>query len=286
MRTVMGFSGGLDSTYVLWKLLSDTNNDVTVIHINYDSNLTQSSFSEYKFGGYDDPCSKDISLIKKQKMLNVLNWLRSNVREFTYEELELEKKYLSKDIPNCSNSYMAFYAAEKINDNIFDEVLFSMEKENDGASLWFSINGSTTASKIFYNKAKRGSIRFPLLDVDYHQGYAIKELPKDLFNLTRSCNHIDEKGNACGVCFKCRKRSFFEACLNEDKSLKEIYDQIITESTAYKHKWISMKSWLIKYDEVYRKHKNYENQEIDSSFFERNNLIRDLPTWPQSFSKD
>ena len=286
MRTLMGFSGGLDSTYVLWKLLTTTNHQITVVHINFDSELASIQYPNYRFGGYDDPCSKKIAAIKKKKMLKVLDWLRSNVRSFNYQELEVEERYLSKDLPNCSNSFMSFYAAEQINENLFDKIVFSMEKENDGSSLSFSINGSTTAYRIFYNIAKRGSISFPLLDMNYHQGYAIKELPKDLYKLTRSCNHIDEFGNECNVCFKCRKREYFSAQLNNGKTLTEIYDQYIKESYVDDDKWLSLKSWLMKYDEVYKKYKKHENEKIDLAFFERNNMINEMPTWPQSLTKE
>ena len=77
----------------------------------------------------------------------------------------------------------------------------------------------------------------------------------------------------------------FKKQLDNGKTLQEIRDMTLKESFVG-DKWISMKAWLMKHDEVYKKYRYFDNEEIDLSFFEKHEMIKDLPTWPQSFSKD
>ena len=55
MRTIIGNSGGLDSTYALWKLLSTTDDEVTVVLLNTDglTNQVITRFDVRSFNGME-----------------------------------------------------------------------------------------------------------------------------------------------------------------------------------------------------------------------------------------
>jgi tRNA(Met) C34 N-acetyltransferase TmcA len=76
MKTVLTFSGGIDSTYVLWKLLSETQDEITAIFISSD-NLSPADFSRYDLRAFrgSSQATADASA----------QWLQSNVRSFLGE---------------------------------------------------------------------------------------------------------------------------------------------------------------------------------------------------------
>ena len=207
MRTIIGNSGGLDSTYALWKLLSTTDDEVTVVVLNTNT-LTQQIRDKFDVRSFN---SAENGIGRSQRVQNILNWLAANVRPCTVVNVDLDENVLRRgiDYPNNPQTAIVEWAIAKINAGEADKVIVTTERENDGYSNGGTITtrapGAIAAKNLFVEFATRGEISFMLLDSGYHQGVALREMPQALIDLTHSC---DVQGSEpCGVCFKCSKRS-------------------------------------------------------------------------------
>ena len=250
MRTLLGLSGGLDSTYALWKLLTETEDQV--IGVCFDHNdLDENKILKSNYTGFSRITTTEEHKKRKELVIKIYEWMYSNVRPFTLLTPKFDPEKLSNSkYPINPQMYIVDYSIELINNNQLDRVVIATEKENDGFSQNKSNNslrlpGGFIARNKFIKEAKRGEINFLLLDLDYHQGNALSEMPQELINLTRSC---DEPDSPCGKCFKCSKRKFFLNMIAQNKTMKEISDYIESKSVTSDGRWISMKFWL--YDEI------------------------------------
>lgn len=188
MRTIIGNSGGLDSTYALWKLLSTTNDEVTVVVLNTGTMTKQvkNRFDVRSFNSLGDSNSRS------QRVQNILNWLSANVRPCTVVNVDLDENVLRRgiDYPNNPQTAIVEWAIAKINTGEADKVIVTTERENDGYSNGGTITtrapGAIAAKNLFVEFAARGEISFMLLDSGYHQGVALREMPQALIDLTHS----------------------------------------------------------------------------------------------------
>jgi len=249
-KTAIGLSGGLDSAYALWKILSTTNEEVTAYIIKMEVMVGNKEIHEkYKqklFNGFMFPLSVELERAKVQNSNNIANWLKTNVRDFNVVEVDFDVELLNDygDYKRSPPTYLLKLVLDKLNSGEIDKLVIPHEKENDGHSSW-SQTGKIAASKaaydMFVKHATRGTISFPLLDYNYHQGYAFSEMPQELIDLTNSCEISDP---ACGVCFKCSKRKFFLRCIADGMTMQGIADFIDSKYYQVPDKWMSMKVWL------------------------------------------
>jgi len=274
-RTLIGLSGGLDSTYTLYKTLTETNDEVTALIISFNR-------TSYNKSILMDVESKEEYEGKIRNIKKIVGWLKANVRDFTLVEHEYDPDLLIRsqiDTPGVGPVvYIVMHAVEKINRNELDKIVLSNEKENDGFN--YSRHGHTPGAKraldFFKSKAKRGSITFPLIEMNYHQGNAISELPKELYAMTRSCSDADYDSEPCGICFKCSKRKFFAEMIDQGKSMEEIADYVYQKSMKPNGKWRSMKVWLFDEVSTYKRfNKNHTRPLLD---YEVN-----PPVYPESY---
>lgn len=261
MNTIVLITGGVDSTYTLWKILTTTDENVTAVFFNsefYNGDLSRTS-PHY-----------DVTIKMKNFIPPIIKWLNDNVRSFTFKKVNMNLS--SYGNINCFSEYATRYAVEYINNGTYDKFVLSYEKENDGAAVRSGPNAamynseSLFALEWFKLNATRGEISFPLLDVEYNHSYAISELPKELFDMTYSCTVIDwdrdlKKYVECGECFKCEKKKFFCEQLDLNKSPKQIQDYVNSKSLLPNGNWLSMKYWI----------KSEENEGIK------------MPIWPTSY---
>ena len=70
-KTCISITGGVDSTYLLYKTLSETQDEVTAFHVDF-TELTPEVNS---------------ANLEKMSAQNVVNWLKSNVRGFKFENI-------------------------------------------------------------------------------------------------------------------------------------------------------------------------------------------------------
>jgi 7-cyano-7-deazaguanine synthase in queuosine biosynthesis len=280
-KSILNFNGGLDSTYALWKILSQTDDEVTALTYNFSDEAPETVTL------LNDTPMQD----KLQKINAMVSWLKAHVRDFNHVVIDYDPNDLN-DVINfgelifrkTTEAYLVKYAVQ----NDYDKVISTFEKENDG----FSASGgsyapidavrrpvSGDAKGIFKRIAAKGEISFMLMDMNYHQAYAFRELPTSLIDMTRSCDA--ETQDPCGVCFKCSKRKFFLQCIAEGKSNSEIQSIINSESITQDGKWISMKFWLRDYVQTYKSFSG-KNEEIDQ-VYNKEKQVWSMPLWPTSF---
>jgi 7-cyano-7-deazaguanine synthase in queuosine biosynthesis len=271
MRTIIGNSGGLDSTYALWKLLSTTNDDVTVVLLNTDD-LTPQARQKFDVRSFN---SAQSNATRMDRVRSIVDWLNANVRPCTLIEVRLDETVLRRgvDHPNNPQTVIVDWAVQKINAGEADRVVVTTERENDGFS-----NGGTIASRApgaiaardrFVADATRGELSFILLDMNYHQAVALRELPANLLALTRSCD--SPAPEPCGVCFKCSKRKLFAEAISEGKTDEDIRSYVALRSELPDGRWRSMKHWIA--------------EDVSTCAVPANNASWEMPSWPQSVIK-
>ena len=260
MRTLVSLSGGMDSTYLLWKLLSETTDEITAI------NLDWANTDPYLRGKYDlrSFTPEDWTFDHSDKPQTIAAWLKANVRDFTTVTEPMVSEFMSKDInfPNNPPSYLTRYAIKKINNNELDRICLSNEWENDGMANGGTVGrnrrpGAWVAYDTFVATATRGSIEFTLLDMDYNQAYALAEMPKELIDLVRYPKTLNKA--------KANKTSWLKRQLNEGKTPAEAGAIAKTKCMLPNGKWHSMKSWVV------------GEEPNDSNTW-------DVPTWPSSYT--
>jgi 7-cyano-7-deazaguanine synthase in queuosine biosynthesis len=201
-KSLVLFSGGLDSTYVLYKLLSETDDEVTAITFqrDYDSELYV-AYPPLNF-------TRLPKLIAELKKIRNFNHIMKTVTE---EEMN----------PNTDHTYTYFisYAAPFLNDGTYDRIVTGRTAEQWDKKVqvadFKTIDGSPTnvaATRLFRNIVTRGEVWNPLQKNVWHENFnkwhAFYYLPQNLYRLTFSCNRpiaVDygKDIQACGNCYKC-----------------------------------------------------------------------------------
>lgn len=260
MKTFVSFSGGMDSTYLLWKLLSETTDEIIALNLDVD-NTDPYIVRKYGLRAFTHEGG---SSAHADKIHNIAQYLKTNVRDFTLVKEPISVEFLSRDInsPNNPPGYLTRYAVQKINNGEIDRFCCSNEWENDGHAHGGTIGrnrrpGAWVAREIFEATATRGSIEFTLLDMDYNQSYALAEMPKELIDMIRYPKSKNE--------FKNTKVSWFKRQLNEGKTPAEIGAMAKAKCMLPNGKWHSMKSWI------------NDEEPNDSNTW-------DVPTWPSSYT--
>jgi hypothetical protein len=261
MKSLIAFSGGMDSTYVLWKCLSQTTDDVTAVFF-YGGNLSSTDLTKYNLRSFTEILQLNSIDPASQA---VVDWLKANVRDFTLIVEPLNTAYFSVDpnYPNNPQSYCIRRFVYDFNSGVYDQMLSSCERENDGWS-----NGGTTpqsrgvgsmiARELFVQMANRGRLDFSLIENQYNQAIALSELPQALLALVDTCA-IDDMG------FLCQKRRFFKQLLAEGKTQQEIRNIVNQNSITPDNRWMSMKLWL------------------NANPYPPLSQSWDMPTWPSSY---
>jgi len=254
MKTIIGFSGGTDSTYLLWKLLSQTTDEVTAIFIDMQ-NVGLPIYTRYDLRSFSNSSS--------QVAASIVQWLTDNVRPFNFIVSPFDQAYAIRGFGNCNNpqTYVARYAIPRINANDLDRLVAACEKENDGAANGGTIEvrrpGGMAVRDIFVANATRGSVDFPLVLSNYTQANALAEMPSELLALTNVCEPGSQE-------FKCKKKVWFQNLLDEGKTPAEAWSIYYANCTQVSGKWFSMKFWL------------YDVQPSSSNLWE-------MPEWPTSY---
>lgn len=234
MKTLITFSGGIDSTYALWKLLNETQDEVTALALNTDA-LTQAARLRYDLRSFNG--------VDTAETVAAADWLKANVRDFTLIVHDFDPAYAVRGYGNINSpqTYMARYAAPRINAGEFARFICTSEKENDGWSNGGSIDtrrpGSIAALDVFSQLATQGSIEFPLIASNYTQANAFAEMPSGLLAIIDPDAPDDQT-------FKAKKRRWLKAQLASGKTPAQVWDAYYANCTVYPNKWFSMKWWI------------------------------------------
>jgi hypothetical protein len=193
------FSGGLDSTYLAWRLLKE-NNDPDGVHLHY---VSMRNDNEQLWKKEDIATEKIVSYFKKNK----------------YEFLYSKSKFEFFGHVTCGwTSDLLPMIAQKVALNSFGyiDVLFGwtpyameqpavIDRWERGVvqNIWKSAVQGLSNRK-FVNE----EIQFPLIDWGITKDIMMKEMPKELFDLTWSCR--TDNDDPCGACHACLERKKYK----------------------------------------------------------------------------
>jgi hypothetical protein len=200
MRTLVAFSGGLDSTYILWKLLKESDKQITAMFLDtrymINCNLGQAPVEEQ-------------SVYLEVAIERIVSYLQ-NIRHFEYV-----KKNVYSFLPDerlCV--HFARYAANQINLGNYDEAMHGEQSRRSGRLAY-------AATVAFSQIADISKFTCPLRPTIWNKwtSHQLQELPIELSNLTISCQmprvSVDGNINQCGTCAKCVRGSFVGLKLSE-----------------------------------------------------------------------
>lgn len=249
MRTIISFSGGLDTAYLAYKFLTETDDEITLVYLdtsmldNNDKHKGVMMFNNNITSGSNKFIAKRTS-----------DWLYKNTRHFVFKT-----KTISSILPDESlNVLFARYAAKLMNDNLYDRAcggwnwdIFCDEAFEDHYPKHPQVIGTNRA---FTQVSKRGEFFWPLVDhmFDYRQGnvHALAHLPKELTEIAVGCEdiHFNEKNQnieICGKCTKCMWRTFCEKKLSEGWTPNQVQEYRLKKSKEFvPGKWSPMRFWI------------------------------------------
>jgi 7-cyano-7-deazaguanine synthase in queuosine biosynthesis len=200
MKTLILWSGGADSTFLLHKLLSETTDEVTTL----------------TFGGQGFASTEAVQ--EQLRSLPKLEVELQKVRPFS--TLKIDFADIKSDDASISRHYYTSfvnYAAPFLNDGTYDRIASGRTWEQHDQTVIPSINirglpSTFAAHRLFKKVATRGVLWEPLITHDFVRNYgryhALTALPQNLSSEIISCSaatydQSTEKYLACGHCYKC-----------------------------------------------------------------------------------
>lgn len=228
------WSGGLDSTYLLWRTAVTTSDEIVVIH-------------------------------KREEFDTVFERAKSLIREFEvrikplHSFIVLDHDFITEyKLPIALRQGarqpswpLAAYAAQLCEQGKVDKLLSGHEIDNDGLRGLKREDGSLVPGveymrDIFRANTTKGSIEFPLLETKYTSATAMALLPQFLYDLTLSCLRPCQ-GAPCGGCAKCIKRRLLAQQLDSGLSTDEVYNWVLSQSSVNTGLYWGMKQWIWRY---------------------------------------
>ena len=166
MRIILPISGGLDSTYLLWGFLSETEDDITAVFLDLQKYQPVSPF----YPNVSYAAGKQSDLDRVVRLVERL----SSERSFTFQ---IKDPY--PELDGQQNISLSCYLVEKItpliNAGDYDALAIPYEHGNEGHSSRMagrSAHGFLAAMEIFRASAKRGKLWLPLMEQKYCQSQA------------------------------------------------------------------------------------------------------------------
>jgi hypothetical protein len=271
MKTLVAFSGGLDSIYVLWKELTETDNEVTAVFYSGEK-LSETDRTAFYVMNVEE---RQFGIARWSHVQKIAKAIESAARKFHlvkefYDPAALDAEDFCFNYAPAIRTRMA---VKQINDGLYDKFMSGTCRDNDGFHLnknEFVRNESASSlmTKCFLKYARRGELSLPLCDTKYTAANALKELPQWLVAMNRSCQFsLASNAVACDQCYKCTMHKYARDLLHEGKSSDEIYDVYTRRCVGDDGTWASQKVWLA--DEM-----PYYRQETKSSF--------PMPQWGHS----
>lgn len=206
MKTIMSFSGGLDSTYMLYKTLKETDDEVYAFYLDM-MDCPGTSFMHKQY--MEQVCA-----------MKVAQWMNDNVRPFKFDIYDVGQKFFYEKLPMMEALY---FAIPYLNENLYDRFLMAWSAEDCGTfgqevrnAMWYR----------FEQHATRGKMEFPLLEQDIGRLEQYLKLPKEVIPLMGDCASINVDGTKCGSCQKCKVKTRYFKQYEEGMSVKEILDEV------------------------------------------------------------
>lgn len=255
MKTLLSFSGGIDSTYVLWKLLHDTDDQVTAAYLDV-SEIEKELFT-------------DRSPLKLEMVQQIVDKLKSEVRDFDFIVHKVKEEDVIPELKHNSLIFIS-YAAPMVNDGTYDRMANGCSYEDKHQRIVPHLEFTPAyyaEQRLFDQLCTRGSLWRPLIDHEWHYKYnrlcAILNLPKSIMRETHSCDSIRKAHTVegiqykkCNKCHKCLVNRKYIELYKQGMTLEQITDWREERSYHYGHEglmafyknWIGIEMGLKPYD--------------------------------------
>lgn len=229
-KTVLAFSGGWDSTFILWKLLTETDDEVTAVYLDSQFVITDiGTIKEY------------VQYIRAQKVVDELR----KIRNFEFISYKIKPSDITEE---TYLKYLQFvqYVAPFVNNGTYDRVVHGASYEDVSCKILPHLDYFPTyyvVDRLFNRLCTRGELWEPLLKGDmfyqnYNRAFAMKDLPTNIKNVVASCdlpeyNNDIENFVDCGHCRKCLENKLSSDMLSVGKTPEEILQWKKQKSIEY-----------------------------------------------------
>jgi len=194
---ILMFSGGLDSTYLAWRLLTN-NDDPDGVHLHY---VSMRNDSERLWKKEDIATENIVSYFKKQNYKFIYS--KSKFEFFGH----VSCGWTSDILPVIAQKVALNSYGHKI-DVLFGWTPYDLEqpavrdREDRGVvqNIWKSVVQGLSNRQYVNEK-----IQFPLIEWNITKDIMFKEMPQDLIDLTWSCRNGGD--TPCGQCHSCIERN-------------------------------------------------------------------------------
>jgi 7-cyano-7-deazaguanine synthase in queuosine biosynthesis len=219
-KTLVPFSGGIDSTYILWKLLTETDDEVTAMYLN----------EEHYYGNIFG----DKSSIQYQRSLNLVDELRK-IRDFRYIKHNVRQNDITDEIQN-KMLIIIQCAAPFINDGSYDRIASGSSYEDKRQKVVEHLEYTPmyyAEHRLFERLCNRGEYWQPLVHgewhIKYNRSHAMVNLPSHILSMTTGCNKpiIENETDEfieCEKCYKCNMKRKYNELLSQGMTCDEITD--------------------------------------------------------------
>jgi hypothetical protein len=274
MKTLVSFSSGFDSTYVLWKILTETDDEVTVLYFDTEK-VSYEIFTDKK-------------PVKKEMTIHLLDIMKKE----TGRDLKTVFPILTdKDVtPELKHNSLLFirWAAPFINDGTYDRIVHggSYEDRHQKIVPHLEYTPSCYAEQRLFDKlCNRGNLWRPLITDEWHKKYnrlcAILNLPKNIVREINSCDRVKKvetknglQFKKCNTCHKCLMNRKYIELYKQGYTLEQITDWREKKSYEYGNNGLmaSYKYWIeiemglksTKESKKFLNHKHFIIQEIEN----------------------
>jgi len=201
VTTFINLSGGVDSTYYLWRWLNENKNNDEMILVHHCLFLTRRKKEE------KTACEKILKYLKNQGLVNFM-YVETGLQKGNLKATTLDIELLSglsnvivKSYPSIKNILWS-YCKEETSD--LDNHYISggnLENYKNSHRYWkvvktMEIMTGRVFSNIIYPDKKTKGI--------FSKKQMIEEMPKELFEMTWYCR-TPINGKVCGECHTCKK---------------------------------------------------------------------------------
>jgi hypothetical protein len=229
-KTLIAFTGGWDSTLILWKLLNETDDEITAVYL--DSQFVKTDIGTIK---------EYVQFIRAQKVVDELR----KIRNFEFIPYKIKPSDITEEL---YLKYLQFvqYAAPFINNGTYDKLVHGASYEDVSCKVIPHLEYFPTyyvVERLFNRLCTRGELYEPLIKdktwyQNYTRAYAMKELPSSIKTTIASCD-IPKYDNDvkdfvdCGECRKCLENKLVSNMLNEGKTPEEIFQWRMQKNREY-----------------------------------------------------
>ena len=188
-KTLCSLSGGRDSSYLLWKVLTETKDKVTAVH--FDFSPIDSVFA-MREEAESVACAQ------------IVAWLRARIRTFDYRIVPIER--FTED--GWHSLELVFYAAPLVNVGEFDRVMGGWTHQ-DSSPARGGVR-ERVMEKLFAKLATRGKFEWPLKKMG--KAHILQAMPTALEALCMSCENPETANGKVYECGDCRYCLLTEEC--------------------------------------------------------------------------